>query len=232
MLCTIHRLGVIGYGEAYQLQLELCRRRLNGEIPDAVLLLEHPPTVTVGKTGKLDNVLVSPDELKANGVSLFFTDRGGDVTYHGPGQLVIYPILDLRERNRDVHAYVHDLEEVVVRTLSKMGLRSNRQSHSGVWIGEEQIAAIGIAIKHWITMHGIALNIKPQEDYFRLINPCGMAGVPVTSVNALIGREVPLEEISEIVISEFQAIFGLETIEPRDYTLSSLLPSASGGMDA
>jgi lipoate-protein ligase B len=211
--CAVHLLGLVDYGEAYQLQLDLCGRRLSGAIPDTLLLLEHPPTVTIGKTGRLESVLVSQEELRAAGVALFFTDRGGDATYHGPGQLVVYPIVDLREHGRDVHAYVHGLEEVVIRALSRLGVASCRQSHSGVWVEQKQIAAIGIAIKRGITMHGIALNVKPQEAYFRLINPCGMAGVPVTSVESLTGRTVSLEEVAAIVAEEFGAVFGVRTFD-------------------
>jgi lipoate-protein ligase B len=225
--CAVRRLGTVGFVEAYQLQLSLCRRRLNGEIPDTLLLLEHPPTVTIGKTGRLENVLVSGDDLQSNGVSLFFTDRGGDATYHGPGQLVIYPIVDLRQRGRDVHAYVHDLEESVIRTLARVGVSSGRDNHSGVWVGQKQIAAIGIAIKRGITMHGIALNVKPQEAYFRFINPCGMAGVPVTSVQTLVGRPAILEELAAIVAEEFGVVFGVRPIECGNS--SEWSPSSTGG---
>ncbi len=227
--CAVRRLGTVPYGEAYHLQVGLCRHRLDGEVPDTLLLLEHPPTVTIGKTGRPENVLVSREQLKESGISLFFTDRGGDATYHGPGQLVIYPVVDLRDRGRDVHAYIHDLEEVVIRSLARIGVVGNRQSHSGVWVEEKQIAAIGIAIKRGITMHGIALNVKPQEDYFRFINPCGMVGVPVTSVETLTGRLVSLEEVSDVIVEEFGAVFGVQTVESRMSPVLSVAPGGSLG---
>jgi len=228
MTCAVRRLGLVPYVEAYQLQLGLCRLRLVGKIPDTLLLLEHPPTVTIGKIGSLENVLASREELKASGISLFFTDRGGDVTYHGPGQLVIYPIVDLRDRGRDVHAYVRDLEEVIIKALGRLGITGNRQSHSGVWVGEKQIAAVGIAIKRGVTMHGIALNVKPQEDHFRFINPCGMAGVPVTSVETSSGRQVSLEGVSDIVVEEFGAVFVPRTADSN--ARLNLHPAAAGGL--
>ena len=207
MICRVIRLGIVDYGEAYQLQMRLCQQRLAGEIPDVLLLLEHPPTITIGKSGKTTNILVGRDDLDRQGVSLFFTDRGGDVTYHGPGQLVAYPIIDLRQRDRDVHAYVHDLEEVVLGTLARFDILGNRNSHPGVWVGEKQIAAIGIAIKRWITMHGIALNVRPQQDRFSLINPCGLAGVPVTSIRELKGEHVAAEDVAEAFVTEFASTF-------------------------
>ncbi len=220
MHCRVLKLGTIDYGEAYRLQLQLCRQRLDGEIPDTLLLLEHPPTITVGKSGKTANILAGPDDLERQGVSLFFTDRGGDVTYHGPGQLVVYPIVDLRQRNRDVHAYVHDLEEVVLRALLPFGICANRNAHAGVWVGDKQIAAIGIAIKRWITMHGIAINVSPQREHFSLINPCGMAGAPVTSIRELTGVDVPMEDVAKAVVTEFSAVFGAEIAEPAAETVS------------
>ena len=212
MLCRVLRLGTIDYGEAYRLQIRLCQQRAAQEIPDTLLLLQHPPTITVGKSGKLDSVLVGNEELDRQGVSLFFTDRGGDATYHGPGQLVVYPVVDLRQRNRDVHAYVHDLEEVILRTLAGFGVNGNRNSHAGVWVDELQIAAIGIAIKRWVTMHGIALNVTPQDRFFSLINPCGMAGIPITSINDLTGTSVPVGDVADVIVSEFASVFGA-TIE-------------------
>jgi len=207
MICRVVRLGVVDYGEAYQLQRRLCQQRLAGETPDVLLLLEHPPTITIGKSGKTTNILVGRDDLDRRGVSLFFTDRGGDVTYHGPGQLVAYPIIDLRQRDRDVHAYVHDLEEVVLSTLARFDIQGNRNSHPGVWVGEKQIAAIGIAIKRWITMHGIALNVTSQQDRFNLINPCGLAGVPVTSMRELRGEQVAAGDVAEAFVAEFASTF-------------------------
>jgi lipoate-protein ligase B len=208
MLCRVYRLGRVEYGQAYRLQRRFCQQRLDGEIPDALLLVEHPPTITIGKSGRLDNILVPREELARRGVSLYFTDRGGDVTFHGPGQLVVYPIVDLRQRDRDVHAYVRDLEETIIRTLSRFRIAGGRNSHAGVWVQDKQIAAIGIAIKRWVTMHGIAVNLRPHIEYRELINPCGLPGVPVTSIEELTDHDVPVQEISDSVVSEFGAVFG------------------------
>jgi lipoate-protein ligase B len=215
MICRVLKLGQVNYDRACQIQLDTSRKILCGEIPDTLLLLEHPPTITVGKTGKLENILVSKDELENNGVSLFFTDRGGDVTFHCPGQLVIYPIIDLRQRGRNVHTYVYDLEEVIIRTLGHFGIQATRESHAGVWLQSRQIAAIGISIKRWITMHGIALNVCPNLDDFRVINPCGMAGVPVTSIKEVTGQEVSVQEVEDIVIGEYATIFNTVMEETR-----------------
>ena len=159
MLCTIYQLGLIEYSLAYRLQRELLCQRANDEITDTLILLEHPPAITIGKSGKLENVLVSQQQLAKEGISLFFIDRGGDVTYHGPGQLVAYPIIDLKKRGRDVHKYVRDLEELIIRTLSDFGINACRdRNHAGVWVEDKEIAAIGLRIRRWVSMHGFALN--------------------------------------------------------------------------
>jgi len=214
MLCQVCRLGLCEYGEAYRLQKELSRKRLAGELPDTLLLLEHPPTITIGKSGKLENILVSSEDLGSRGISLFFTDRGGDVTYHGPGQLMVYPVIDLRQRDRDIHAYVRDLEEVIMATLARFSILGQRNPrHPGVWVDGAQIAAIGIAVRKWITMHGIAVNVSPDLTHFGLINPCGLAGVPVTSISELTGQQVSLQTAAETVLAEFARVFGVVTAE-------------------
>jgi lipoate-protein ligase B len=207
-LCLVYHLGLIEYRKAYHLQRELLQNRFDGEINDTILLLEHPPTITIGKSGKLENVLVSPAQLAREGISLFFTDRGGDVTYHGPGQLVAYPIIDLRQRGRDIHRYVHELEEVVIRALNDFSIEARRDdSHAGVWVKDEEIAAIGLSIKRWITMHGIALNVNPNLGHFSLINPCGFPDRRATSMARLLSRDVPMEEVSQRLIAHFSDVF-------------------------
>lgn len=210
MLCVVYQLGLVGYKEAYHLQRKLLRERFDGEIKDTILLLEHLPTITIGKSGKLENVLVSQTQLAREGISLFFTDRGGDVTYHGPGQLVAYPIIDLRQRGRDIHRYVHDLEEVVIRTLSSFSIGAGRdESHAGVWVKDEEIAAIGLSIKKWITMHGIALNVNTNLEHFSLINPCGFSGKKATSISRLLSQDIPMEEVAESLIAHFSDVFNV-----------------------
>ncbi len=211
MWCAIRQLGAIEYREAYELQKALLQERLRGRIADTLLLLEHPPTITVGKSGKLENILASPAELASAGVSLIFTDRGGDVTYHGPGQIVGYPILDLRERDRDAHRYVHNLEEVLIRTLADYGIRSGRDhNHAGVWVNDEEIAALGLSIRRWITMHGFALNVNTDLKHFTLINPCGFANKTATSMARLIRHELPIDKVTERLLAHFAEVFEVE----------------------
>ncbi len=211
MWCEVRQLGQIEYREAYELQKELLQERLNGRIADTLLLLEHPPTITVGKSGKLENILESPTGLASAGVSLIFTDRGGDVTYHGPGQIVGYPILDLRGRERDIHQYVHSLEEVLIRTLADYGIKSGRDhNHAGVWVNDMEIAALGLSVRKWITMHGFALNVNTDLDHFSLINPCGFTNKTATSMARLLGYEPPNDEVTERLLNRFAEVFKVE----------------------
>ena len=211
MQCVVRQLGQIEYREAYELQKELLEKRVNGQIADTLLLLEHLPTITVGKAGKLENVLVSQTELASAGVSLILTDRGGDVTYHGPGQIVGYPILDLRERNRDVHRYVHHLEEMLIRTLADYSIKSERDpSHAGVWVNDEEIAALGLRIHKWITMHGFALNVNTDLNHFSLINPCGFTNKTATSMARLLGYQLSTGEVTRRLLSYFADVFEVQ----------------------
>jgi lipoate-protein ligase B len=208
MRCSVYQLGKIAYGDAYHLQQKLLVKRLNGLIEDTLLLLEHPPTITVGKSGELENVLASPAQLAESGVSLIFTDRGGDVTYHGLGQIVGYPIFDLRERDKDVHHYLHNIEEVLIRTLNDFSIKSSRDSgHAGVWVKDEEIAAIGLSIRKWVTMHGFALNVNTDLARFSLINPCGFTDRKATSMARLLGSEIPMESVTGKLLAHFSKIF-------------------------
>ncbi len=211
MRCSVYQLGQIAYDDAYHLQQKLLYERLNNRIEDTLLLLEHPPTITVGKSGKLENVLASPAQLAEEGVSLVFTDRGGDVTYHGPGQIVGYPIFDLRERGRDAHQYLHNLEEVLIRTLNDFAISSGRDSgHAGVWVKDEEIAAIGLSIRKWVAMHGFALNVNTDLARFSLINPCGFTNRKATSMAHLLGQEIPMEAVRERLLAHFSEIFDVQ----------------------
>lgn len=211
MRCVVYQPGQISYQAAYRLQRQLLEERLDGRIPDTLLLLEHPPTITVGKSGKLENILASPEELAQKGVSLVFIDRGGDVTYHGPGQLVGYPIFDLRGWGKDIHRYIHNLEEVIIRTLKDFAIESGRdKNHPGVWVGNQEIAAIGLRLKKWVTMHGFALNVNTDLEYFSLIYPCGFADRTATSISRRLGREVALETVTERLLAYFAEIFEID----------------------
>ena len=206
--CIAVKLGMIEYQEAYQLQKRLHRKRISGEIPDALLLLEHPPTLTVGKSGSLENVLVSREELARKGISMFFIGRGGDVTYHGPGQLVAYPIIDLTQRGKDIHGFVRDLEEVIIFTLEDFSISSTRdESHPGVWVGKEEIAAIGLSVRRWVSMHGMALNVNTNLEHFSFINPCGFSDRKATSMSKLLGYNLSMEAVTERLISRFSDVF-------------------------
>ena len=206
--CIVYKLGMVEYGEAYRIQRRLRSRKINGQLADVLLILEHPPTFTVGKSGKLENILVSNDQLRRNRISLFCTGRGGDVTYHGPGQMIAYPIVSLKRMGKDLHYYVHALEEVVIRTLKDFRLCAHRdESHAGVWVGKEELAAIGISIRKWITMHGIALNVNPNLEHFSYINPCGFSDRQATSLSKLLGYHVSMERVINRFISHFSDVF-------------------------
>ncbi|MFC1915846.1 lipoyl(octanoyl) transferase LipB [Chloroflexota bacterium] len=222
MRCLVYQLGLIEYNDAYHLQRKLLGERLDGQKADILLLLEHPPTITIGKSGKLENVLTSPARLASERVSFVLTDRGGDVTYHGPGQLVNYPIIDLRERGRDIHQYLHNLEEVLIRTLSDFAIKSTRdKNHTGVWVKDEEIAAIGLRIRKWITMHGFALNVNTNLEHFALINPCGFTDRKATSMAYLLGQEIPMATVTERLLFHFAEVFNVAFELNEDILVSS-----------
>ncbi len=184
--CDVFSLGLIAYQKAWDLQKELVGKRAKKEINDTLLLVEHPHIFTIGRSGSRNNILVSDERLKEKGVSVCKVDRGGDITYHGPGQIVGYPILDLNEHGRDVHLMLRNLEEVIIRFLSDYGVEACRiPEYTGVWVGQEKIAAIGIGVRRWISFHGFCLNVNPEMNYFSLINPCGIKGKGVTSLEKL-----------------------------------------------
>jgi lipoyl(octanoyl) transferase len=199
------------YAGALELQQSLVRERQAGRATDTLLLLEHPHVITLGAGARhsLANVLVSPEELEARGVELHEAHRGGDVTYHGPGQLVGYPILDLKPDRCDVHRYVRDLEEVLIRTVGRFGIGAARlPGLTGVWVGDKKVAAIGVRLSRWVTSHGFALNVSPDLAYFDLIRPCGISDRGVTSLAALTGRQTPIGEVDAVLADEFRAVFG------------------------
>ena len=209
----IRRLGVMPYGEALALQKKLVADRQSGTVPDLLLLLEHPHVVTVGVGARrsLKNLLVSESVLRESGVELHQAPRGGDVTYHGPGQLVGYPILDLRPDRCDVHRYVRDLEEVLLRTAGAFGVQAKRDSGlTGIWVGNDKLAAIGVRVSRWVTSHGFALNISTDLGYFDLIRPCGIEGRGVTSLARLTGVPVQIGEVTTVLVEAFETVFGLD----------------------
>ena len=215
---VIRWLGRIEYREAWALQQRLVIQRLAGEIPDTLLLLEHPPTLTLGRGAGADHIVVSAEQLASEGIDVVETDRGGDVTYHGPGQLVGYPILNLKDAPHvpDLHRYLRDLEETVIRMLTVFGVPSGRfPGLTGVWTqldtpSPAKIAAIGIKVSQWITQHGFALNVCPNLSHFDLIVPCGISEYGVTSMSRVIGRTITIEEVLPAVEFAFAEVFGVE----------------------
>jgi lipoyl(octanoyl) transferase len=210
----VRRLGRLSYDDGLTLQKELVEQRRAGSIPDTLLLLEHPPVITLGVKTRQGpkHIVASPGELSHAGVTVHDTGRGGDVTYHGPGQLVGYPIFDLSPDRKDVHRYVRDLEEVLIRAAAAFGIEAIRlPGLTGVWVGpesrEEKLAAIGVRISRWITSHGFALNVSTELDHFKLIVPCGIADRGVTSLEKLLGRPVPMADAEDAVIAAFGAVF-------------------------
>jgi lipoic acid synthetase len=210
MKCTFYKVGLIEYEEAYDLQKRIWGEKAAGQEEDTLLLLEHPPTLTLGKSGKLKNLLVERDELAHKGIPLHFTDRGGDITYHGPGQLVVYPIVDLRKRGKNIHRYIDELQETIIKTLADFSIVGERdQKHVGVWVGNNKICALGVAVHKWITMHGLALNIDPDLNSFSLITPCGIVGRGVTSMARLKESAPSMEEVIHCFIAHFSRVFSL-----------------------
>jgi lipoyl(octanoyl) transferase len=206
----VRRLGRIAYAEGVERQKALVQQRQAGEIDDTLLFVEHPPVITLGvKTrGNFANIRADAAALAARGVEVHDTGRGGDVTFHGPGQLVGYPIIDLKPDRQDVHRYVRDLEEVLIRTAADFGLEAGRiQGYSGAWVGDRKLAAIGVRISRWVTSHGFALNVTTDLAGFDLIVPCGITDRGVTSLSALLGREVPMPEVEAAVVTHFAAVF-------------------------
>jgi len=209
--CQVRALGRIAYGPALELQQRLIAARKAGTIPDHLLLLEHPHVITLGRNGRHENLLASPEIMERAGISFFPTDRGGDVTYHGPGQLVAYPILDLREWQRDVGAFVRAIEQTIIDTLADYGIAAGRiPKLTGVWVGDRKIAAIGVHISRWVTSHGLALNVFTDLSYFQYIVPCGLSK-PVTSM-AQLGVRATLEEVSRSLAAHFGRNFDCEML--------------------
>ncbi|HSU12813.1 lipoyl(octanoyl) transferase LipB [Longimicrobium sp.] len=206
----VRRLGLISYADALALQADLVAQRRAGEIPDTLLLLEHPHVITLGSGAHDENVLVSPEERAARGIELFETGRGGDVTYHGPGQLVGYPILDLKPDRQDLHRYLRDLEEMLIGVLGEFGLVGGRKEGlTGAWVGDRKVAAIGVRVSSgWITSHGFALNVSTDLSFFGAIVPCGIRDHGVGSISEEIGRPVTLAEAEAAVVRQMGRIFG------------------------
>lgn len=200
--------GIIDYQEAWDLQKKILELRYQNKIPDVLLLLEHPNTYTLGKVTDKNNLLSDPDFLKENKISVYEIDRGGDITFHGPGQIVGYPIINLVNWKRDAHEYLRGLEEVIIRTCDEFGLKSQRNpKYTGVWIDDRKIAAIGIKISRWITMHGFAFNVNTDLSLFNGIIPCGIKEKSVTSLSKELNVEVEIKIVKEKLLNNFKQFF-------------------------
>ena len=215
MQLNILKLGLSDYASTWDLQKRVFDLRLKNLIDDTLILCEHPHTYTVGKNG-VDNVskhlLMNKEELEKNNISVFEIDRGGDITYHGPGQIVGYPILNLNNHYRDMHRYLRDIEEAVIRSIGAFGITGKRvEAVTGVWVdtprGSEKICAIGVKVTRWITMHGFALNVNSNLDFFNNIIPCGITDKGVTSMQKISGKEFPLSDIEDRIITSFEEVF-------------------------
>lgn len=229
MNLNVLRLGRTEYGKCWDLQKHVFALRASGDIDDTLLLTEHNHTYTIGKSGDDNHLLAREAELLAAGVTVFHNDRGGDITYHGPGQIVGYPILNLQNHYLDLHRYLRDLEEVVIGTLKDFDVVATRKpEYTGVWVDNEKICAIGVKTSKWITMHGFALNVNTDLSYFGRIIPCGIFEHGVTSLQAVLQREVEIGEVMQCLVDHFARVFGfnvstLGESEMQPDALSSLL---------
>lgn len=212
----VRRLGIVDYAAASELQRALVEERRAGRVPDLLLLLEHPHVITLGVKADAarSNLIATPQLLAAKQVEVHESGRGGDITYHGPGQLVGYPILDLKPDRCDVHQYVRDLEEVMIRAAADFGLQGGRiKGLSGAWVGADKMGAIGVRISRWITSHGFAFNVSTDLDFFRLIVPCGIESGGVTSLSRATGRPVSMAEAEVSIVRNFAAVFDRKVVE-------------------
>jgi lipoyl(octanoyl) transferase len=206
-------LSIIDYQEAWELQKEILEMRVDEKISDVFFLLEHPHTYTLGKVADKRNLIGSQDYLVQNKISVFDIDRGGDITYHGPGQIVGYPIIDLKKWKQDTHKYLRSLEKVIIETCADYGLNAIRDpKYTGVWIGDKKIAAIGIKVSRWVTMHGFAFNINTDLDFFSGIIPCGITDKGVTSLKNELSRPIDISEVKEKLVNNFKIIFEYEKV--------------------
>lgn len=221
-------LGMTAYKPTWELQQRIFDLRITKRISDVLLLTEHNHVYTLGKGSDKTHLLAGEKELKSRSIEVHHIDRGGDITYHGPGQLVGYPILDLSVYYLDVHRYLHDIEEILIRTLKDFGIKSHREeNYTGVWTGSDKIAAIGVKVSRWITMHGFALNVNTNLSYFDRIIPCGIFHKGVTSMERILGNKVPVQDVIKSVSSHFGEVFGIHTITADKDALFSTITKLS-----
>lgn len=215
----IVKTGLFDYQEAWDLQARVHQARVNSFLKDMLILTEHPHTYTIGKSGHEANLIVDEAILNRQGIKVYRIDRGGDITYHGPGQIVGYPILDLHNYYLDVHRFLRDLEEVMIHTLAEYDIQADRvDGLTGVWVNGAKVAAIGVKVSRWVTMHGFAFNVNTDLNYFGNIIPCGIADKPVTSMQKLLGRTLDFWEVQDKVVENFSRVFKLKFKELKSGT--------------
>jgi len=230
----VYKIGLVPYRKALNIQHRLLEMRKNGEIGDTLLLLEHPPTFTIGRKGDKEHLLINERYLSDRGIHFEEISRGGDITFHGPGQLVGYPIIDLNEKGRDVHKYLRGLEELIILVLEDFGVQANRiEGLTGVWVEGHKIASIGVGVKRWVTYHGFALNVNTELSYFDMIVPCGIPDVRMTSIAGWLGEKegIQMEDVEEALIKSFIKTFNFDNVRvidalgnsPQDLLESDLL---------
>lgn len=216
-ICRILELGTISYDRGVTIQNEIANQVKEGRFPGAILLLQHTPVFTIGRAGGRENILISHERLREKNIELYETNRGGNVTYHGPGQIVGYPILNLKYWGKDVRLYMYNLEEVIIKTLKRLGVESGRKSqYRGVWVGDRKIAAVGVNVKNWITMHGFSFQItKESSENFGFINPCGITEFGVVSLEEFI-PDIKVEDVIPVLKKEFSEVFFC-ILKPEEY---------------
>jgi len=209
--------GCAKYEEIWNLQKDLVKKRIQGEIIDTLILVEHPPVITLGKRAKKEEILVSEDFLFQHKIEYFYVERGGRVTFHGPGQLVAYPVINLSLDGKDIHRYLRNLEEVIIRVLKKIGIEGERiKGYTGVWVKGEKVASIGIGVRRWVTYHGLALNVNTDLSYFSLINPCGIKSSKITSLSRILHSPLDMKEIKNLFLKYFCEVFKRKIVKNED----------------
>lgn len=221
----VEHLGRRSYGEVLELQRAMAAERIAGARPDTLILVEHDPVVTLGRSTKREHLLLSEKALAARGIELFDIERGGDVTFHGPGQLVGYPIFDLQQHRQDLHWYLRQVEQALIETLATFDIVGRRvEKYTGVWVENRKIASIGVHARSWVTWHGFALNVSTDLSYFDMMVPCGIPQVTMTSISRELGQAVSLEEVADRVASAFTSVFDLTCAVPSSSSPFSLRP--------
>ncbi len=206
-------LGRADYARTYALQQQLQRMRQDGEIGDVVITVEHNPVFTIGRSGSRTNIRVSEQERERSGIPVYEIDRGGDITYHGPGQLVCYPIIDLRGYHRDIKWYIASLEQGMIDLCADLGVAAKRRAgYPGVWVGERKIASIGVSVRHWVTMHGLAFNVDVNREHFAMIDPCGLP-IEMASLVDLVSDDLSMARVTEGLLKHMKSIFGWDIVD-------------------